>query len=246
MLLVDLAQQKQQAMQKAFIILFLIIEVIIFTPSYAQTIWNGPLLHFEKADGVNWTLVENQDRITATVWLTRANTRGLFNIFSEQDADDQSPLDTEWALGSTNHLDTLNFKKWSELHQGNPPSLIGKVLVLHVIPDDIFIDFKLTSWSIGRNGGQGGFAYERSTGQPITALPTPKKIQLKIAPNPSEDFFQVLGLDRESSFIVIDLLGNTVLSGYINKGRKINTQQLPKGIYLVQVDKHYTFKLFKK
>src|SRR4028119_1705121 len=58
----------------------------------AQTIWNGPLMTFTKAAFANHTLAANQDRITASTWITRAGIRGIFNIFSETSyIDDISP-----------------------------------------------------------------------------------------------------------------------------------------------------------
>ena len=50
----------------------------------------------------DWTMEANQDRITDNVWLTRANTRGIFNIKTESNyTDNMSPADTEWAFGTT-------------------------------------------------------------------------------------------------------------------------------------------------
>ena len=38
------------------------------------------IVYFTKENNADWTLEENQDRISETVWLTRANNQGLFNI----------------------------------------------------------------------------------------------------------------------------------------------------------------------
>ena len=38
---------------------------------------------FTKADSSDWTLEENQDRITDNVWLTRKHTQSIFNIAQE-------------------------------------------------------------------------------------------------------------------------------------------------------------------
>ena len=104
-------------------------------------IWTGSKIIFTKADGADWTLEENQDRITSNVWITRANTKGIFNIVSET------------GYGA--------FNTWINTSGNNPTSLLNKDLVLHLITDDIYIDIKFISFSGG--GSAGGFAYERST-----------------------------------------------------------------------------------
>jgi len=43
----------------------------------------------------------------------------------------------------------------------NPPSSVDQDMVLHIIPDNSYLDIKFTSWSGGASGG--GFSYERST-----------------------------------------------------------------------------------
>ncbi|MGB5364159.1 MAG: hypothetical protein WBN17_12735 [Aureibaculum sp.] len=124
-------------------------------------IWTGSKIIFTKADGADWTLEENQDRITSNVWITRANTKGIFNIVSETGYGDLSPADTEWSQGTTADIGILTFNTWINTSGNNPTSLLNKDLVLHLITDDIYIDIKFISFSGG--GSAGGFAYERST-----------------------------------------------------------------------------------
>ena len=38
---------------------------------------------FTKADSADWTLEDNQDRITDNVWITRKHTQSIFNIVQE-------------------------------------------------------------------------------------------------------------------------------------------------------------------
>ena len=65
----------------------------------AVRIWTGPEIFFEKASFADWALPENQDRITPRVWITRANSFGLFNIKVETFHNSTiSPQDTEWAF----------------------------------------------------------------------------------------------------------------------------------------------------
>jgi len=124
-------------------------------------VWSGAKITFTKADLADWTLEQNQDRITANVWITRANTKGIFNIISETAYSDASPSDTEWAYGTTDDLDNLVFDTWINTSGNNPSSMIDKNVVLHLISDDIYLDVIFKSFSGG--GSAGGFSYERST-----------------------------------------------------------------------------------
>ena len=129
-----------------------------------ESVWEGPNISFTKADGADWTLAENQDRITDNVWITRADNQGLFNIGAEESYMDlSSPSDTEWAIGTTETVLSENFVSWEESSDSSPRDLIGQNVVLHLISDDIFIDLSFTSWASGGQGGQGGFSYDRST-----------------------------------------------------------------------------------
>ena len=45
-----------------------------------SNIWDGPMISFSKADGADFNLESNQDRITSNVWITRGNAGQIFNI----------------------------------------------------------------------------------------------------------------------------------------------------------------------
>ena len=124
-------------------------------------LWRGTATTFNKPDESNPNLVENQDRITENIWITRGNTGGqIFNIAINNSADKtESPVGTEWAIGTLDELDNLTFDYFRSAIS-RPKSVIGKNLVLHLIEDDIYINVKFTSWSQGKRGG---FSYERST-----------------------------------------------------------------------------------
>jgi hypothetical protein len=129
-----------------------------------ESVWGGPNISFTKDDGADWTLAENQDRITDNVWITRANNQGIFNISIEEGYTDlSSPSDTEWAIGTTANVLSGSFVNWEESSGSSPRDLIGQNVVLHLISDNIFIDLSFTSWASGGSGGQGGFSYDRST-----------------------------------------------------------------------------------
>ena len=131
--------------------------------SGSLNIWDGSLITFEKLDGTDPTLEANQDRITSNVWITRGNNGGqIFNIVKENSSDkDDSPIGTEWALGTLDQIESLSFNKF-RIAVGNPKNVPGKDLVLHLIEDDIYLSVKFLSWS---NGQKGGFSYTRSTSE---------------------------------------------------------------------------------
>lgn len=121
---------------------------------------------FSKADGADWTLAENQDRITDDVWITRQDNGFIFNIAVEDSfsggCNSSLPSGTEWALGTySDGIDDLNFASLLEINDCEPPTMLDQDLVLHLIADNIYYDVTFTSWSIGENGGEGGFSYKR-------------------------------------------------------------------------------------
>ncbi len=146
-----------------------------FTLLNAQTIWRGPKITFTKADNADWNLAANQDRITDRVSITRKDASGIFNILVESDSggntgtsSDPRPTDTEWAYGTTANYTSLTYQDLSDLIEtGEFINIVDdRNMVLHLVTDDIYIDIKFLSWTVGDgngNGGAGGFSYERST-----------------------------------------------------------------------------------
>jgi hypothetical protein len=129
----------------------------------AAQVWTGPKIAFSKEAFANPSQPANQDRITDNVWLTRENTRGLFNIKAEASyVTNISPIDTEWSFGTTADIGSLTFEDWRTAVGGNPPASIGQDMVVHLVTDDIFIDIEFLTWGAGSSSG-GFFSYERST-----------------------------------------------------------------------------------
>ena len=126
----------------------------------AQTVWTGPEITFTKPDGADWTLPENQDRITDNVWLTRQNFLGIYNIAVEAGYNPLSPADTEWANGDAYDYENLTFETWVNWAGNFPPGTVGQDAVVHLISEDIYIDIRFSSWSCC---GFGGFSYDRAT-----------------------------------------------------------------------------------
>src|SRR6185503_16321090 len=45
--------------------------LLLAISAHAATVWDGPTISFTKSDYANPFLAENQDRLTANVWITR-------------------------------------------------------------------------------------------------------------------------------------------------------------------------------
>ena len=136
-------------------------------------VWTGPSVTFTKPDFADWMLSANQDRLTDNVWLTRRQTRPLFNILLEDLADSSvSPLDTEWAFGpmqpgnsgpiTASNFANLVFEPFVAALAHNVGSNVVAYGpgVLHLISDDVYLDIRFKSWT--QESG-GGFSYIRST-----------------------------------------------------------------------------------
>ena len=218
----------------AFLIAFLLVSPLAF----GQTEWTGPTTTFTKADFADWTQAANQDQLTPNVHLTRATTKGIFNIVLESSYDDNnflSPLDTEWAIGSiSDGVGTLTFSTWDDYHSASPPSVVGVPSVVHLITDDIYIDITMTSWTQG--GAGGGFSYDRSTDNSLN-LPSGELNQnVFVYPNPSSDHIKIGGLNGTADFRVFNVLGSVVLKGNVEPNDAIQLNGLDSGLYLVEIN----------
>lgn len=142
----------------------------------AATLWNGPPITFSKTAFSDPALAANQDRITANVWITRASTRGIYNIAPGAEtfyAAFVSPTGTRWAVGSlAMGVENLTFSPWQSAVGSNPPGAVNQPMVLHLIEDDIYLDITLTSWAEMGPGG-GAFSYVRSTPGPAVKAQVP-------------------------------------------------------------------------
>jgi len=139
---------------------------VIYQLKSAPVVWTGPTIAFIDAAGSDPSQAQNQDRLTDNVWITRASTKGIFNIKSEPSfTHTLSPVGTEWASGITADYATLTYTDWESwtgsIDGGspNPPSTVGQNAVLHLLSGNIYIDIKFISWG----GSGGGFTYLRST-----------------------------------------------------------------------------------
>jgi hypothetical protein len=137
----------------------------------AQAVWPGLTETFSKAAFSDHTLPENQDSLTTNVVITRRSTGGIINIVAESFFNQNvSPTLTEWATDLNNPGETIAATNWNSLlftnwldAYGGPLTggafIAGRDAVVHLIPDDIYLDLRFTAWTAG-NGG--GYSYLRA------------------------------------------------------------------------------------
>lgn len=140
-------------------------------PATATQIWSGRTFLFTKTPFANPSLPANQDRITPLVWITRANTMGIFNIKSEAAfVHFVSPAGTEWATGDAINHASLTFQDWESWTGTNPPATIGVNACAHLIAEDIYLDIVFVTFGGGTSGGT--FSYRRAVDPATPAAPT--------------------------------------------------------------------------
>ena len=151
----------------------LILLILLNTQMLSQEIWVGSSISFTKPNGSDWTLPVNQDSLSPSVILTRANNKGIFNIESEiKYSNFSSPAGTQWALGSITDINNLAFSDWETTFSSSMPPL-NQSLVLYLVAEDAYVDIIFSSWAGGMNGG---FSYSRSTGTATISVPLPQTI----------------------------------------------------------------------
>jgi hypothetical protein len=156
---------------------------LIHSAAAQGIIWNGPSIDFVNVSGSDWSQPSSQDRLTSDVWLTRGPTRGLFNAALESGFTSfVSPVGTEWAFGTLDHYASLQYATWETWNSKDPPAMVGRDAVVHLVSDDIYLSIRFTFW--GFRGS--GFSYTRSTELPV--------------PEPSTAAIAVLGFTAVALF----------------------------------------------
>lgn len=234
--------------------LFFFIYTVSLSTGYGQTIWGGPKMVFEKADSVDWSLEENQDRITDSVWITRQNNQGIFNIRLESSFNREnrtSPLGTEWANGKIEDgLENLSFTTWQASKLNSSSLEVGVDKVLHLLSEDIYLDIKFLSWTAGGGGSGtglgGGFSYERST--PIISSNETSLAKNDLQVIQLHDQLELRSDEKITKVLVITIAGKIIYRDNLfnsNTENKISIKNFPSGMYIILVDQKYWVKFIK-
>ena len=190
-------------MKKPQIILIVNIIFLLTSSLSAQSVWNGPIIEFEKNNNADPTNQINQDSITNSVAITRGNNGEIYNAFMENQAEKGvSPLGTEWAVGNLSEIETLTFSSFRTAVV-IPKFSVGQKLVLHIIEEDIYLSVEFSSWTQGRSGG--GFKYKRSTDAITSSVKKNIKGKINLFPNPSMNFIHVTGLNQTENYEIYDI-----------------------------------------
>ncbi len=137
---------------------------LVFDPSNEE-VTDESRIRFTKAANSDWQLVENQDKITSNVWLTRRSQGLLFNAKVESEHNGSGPKGTKWFLGSLEdyseeQLRSLEFVSMKSASNSRMRDAPGKTFIVHLVEDDIFIELLFHSW--GNKSEGGGFSYSRT------------------------------------------------------------------------------------
>ena len=127
------------------------------------------VISFTKENYADWTLEENQDRITDDIWITRKDNQGLLNQFNETSFEREiSPEGTLWRWGATagNQNQWTNWDYAVEQSGYNTRYALSQeylfagtpMMSMHVEGTDLYYDILFTSWTGGNQGG--GFLYK--------------------------------------------------------------------------------------
>ncbi|MCA1762295.1 MAG: T9SS type A sorting domain-containing protein [Cryomorphaceae bacterium] len=80
--------------------------------------------------------------------------------------------------------------------------------------------------------------------EPLSSNSLKPEMDIEIYPNPCADYFQIEGLSKPSLIRVRDVLGRTVLETKYLNGR-INAEQWPGGMYLIEIEGEQTYRIVK-
>lgn len=207
-------------------------------PGMAQDFWYGPMIEFERPNGADWTLEENQDRITDLVWITRKTTQGIFNIAVEDSYElDVSPVGTEWSYGTLQEVEELEFVQWREAVNFAPTSMPGNDLVLHLIEEDIYIQVVFSWWQPYSGGG---FGYQRSTPGAMSVSENTHRIQ--VASDLTTHRLRISGLTQPCAYTIFSVSGGKVEQGFLSGEETIEIESLSRGIYVMALEGVGTYK----
>lgn len=125
---------------------------------------NTQTFTYSKNGFADWTIPQNQDRISENIWITRASNKGIFNIAQESGYVAQvSPIGTEWAIGNTGTVLPENYTDWETAINNNPVAALKKPLSLKLSDENLYYDIIFHTWTSSDQGG--GLSYTRTFSQ---------------------------------------------------------------------------------
>ena len=106
-------------------------------------------------------------------WATGASLRKFFkSTYSDLVSPYDYWVENLWNTFNPSEFNTSLMVNWADSVDWNPPTSVGKEMILHDVQDNKFYRMKFLSWT--ENGMGGGLSYTRqeidSTGQPVGAV----------------------------------------------------------------------------
>jgi parallel beta-helix repeat protein len=102
------------------------------------------------------------DNISDSVHIARDYFAGIYNSVSESSYQSHySPENTEWSnVQPTPVADptVLSYTNWQTAVGGDPPSMVGQVIYMHIVSENRYFQMNFTFW---QQQGGGGFSYTR-------------------------------------------------------------------------------------
>ncbi len=134
--------------------------------SYFQ--YSGGTVTFTKAAFADPNDTANWDVITSDVALTRSNLAGIYNPIQEPwYVGTVSPMGTLWYFGGTvadvigGSIGLGDFDVWEDAKPAFTPSIVGMNSVMYLQAHNAYVDFMVTSWGVGIQGG-GAVSWRRA------------------------------------------------------------------------------------
>ncbi len=117
--------------------------------------WEFTSIFFEKPPHADFQAAANQDRISDKVWLTRADTKPVFNIV-EHEFYHSNMTSVLWTGGVTSDLGT-----YDTYHDaiGDGSAMASNTYGIHLVEEDRYFDLDFITWSQNNTGG--GVSYNR-------------------------------------------------------------------------------------
>ncbi|QHI35789.1 hypothetical protein IMCC3317_11370 [Kordia antarctica] len=80
----------------------------------------------------------------------------------------------------------------------------------------------------------------------ILSLEYSTNLTIKLFPNPSKDYFQILGLNEIEKYKIYNINGSIIMTGYLFNNEKVNIKNYSNGIYFLKIGNKKILKLIKE